>query len=83
MIGSICNDYADLENYKEIGKGGFGKVYLYASPSDLQLAIKKEKQVCCTYYVITREYIYACMMLLIYSILSLMVMLNCSSKYWN
>ena len=44
-VGSVCRDYANVMNMTVIGKGGFGKVYLYTSPSGSELAIKREKKV--------------------------------------
>ena len=45
MVGSICTDFAKLKSMAEIGKGAFGKVYLYISTSGDQFAIKKEIKV--------------------------------------
>lgn len=46
-IGTICKDYVDLkEKFKELGKGGFGKVYEYKQPDSEKLfAIKVEEKV--------------------------------------
>ena len=44
-IGSICNDFANLKSMKEIGRGGFGIVYLYTLTTGERLAIKKETKV--------------------------------------
>ena len=44
-MGSICTDFADLENMEQIGKGGFGIAYLYTSASGEQFAVKKELKV--------------------------------------
>ena len=46
-VGSICKDYSNLkEKYRELGKGGFGKVYEYEQPdSGQKLAIKVEEKV--------------------------------------
>ena len=46
-VSILCSDYTDVMKMTVIGKGGFGKVYLYTSPSGLQLAIKRERKVCC------------------------------------
>ena len=46
-VGTICKDYVDLnEKFKQLGKGGFGKIYEYKqSNSGQQLAIKVEEKV--------------------------------------
>ena len=44
-MGTLCNDYANVMRLEEIGRGGFGKVYLYTLPSGSQLAIKREIKV--------------------------------------
>ena len=44
-MGALCNDYANVISLEEIGRGGYGKVYLYTLPSGSQLAIKREKKV--------------------------------------
>jgi len=46
-IGTICKDYVDLkEKFKELGKGGFGKVYKYKqSDTGKYFAVKVEQKV--------------------------------------
>ena len=44
-MGTVCSDYANVMVMEVIGKGGFGKVYLYTSPSGSQFAIKREQKV--------------------------------------
>ena len=45
MVGSICSDFANVKSMTVIGKGAFGKVYLYTSISGKRLAIKREIKV--------------------------------------
>ena len=45
-VGSICTEFADLKCMKEIGKGGFGIVYMYTRASGEQLAVKQETKAC-------------------------------------
>ena len=63
QIGTICYEYVGLkENFKQVGKGGFGKVYAYVQP-DIQrkLAVKVEEKVCnCTVILIMGICIYVC-----------------------
>ena len=51
-VGTLCSDYTDVMKMTVIGKGGFGKVYLYTSPSGLQLAIKRERKVYCGVFIL-------------------------------
>ena len=45
-VGSICTEFADLKCMKEIGRGGFGIVYMYTQASGEQLAVKQETKAC-------------------------------------
>lgn len=56
MVGSVCTDYAKLKGMKPIGKGAFGKVYLYTSMSGERFAIKKEYKVLLLQYIIYAYY---------------------------
>ena len=51
-IGTICNDFINLENMETIGKGAFGVVYFHTMTSGEKLAIKKENKVHTYTYVI-------------------------------
>ena len=46
-IGTICEDYFNLkERFRQLGKGGFGKVYKYIqSDTGERLAVKIEEKV--------------------------------------
>ena len=46
-IGTMCEEYINLkERFKQLGKGGFGKVYKYIQPDTGEtLAIKIEEKV--------------------------------------
>lgn len=44
-MGTICDDFVNLESMEEIGRGAFGIVYLYTTTSGERLAIKKENKV--------------------------------------
>ena len=52
-IGNKCEEYVNLkERCKELGKGGFGKVYKYKQPdTEQRLAIKMEERVCIYYKI--------------------------------
>ena len=44
-IGTICNDFVNLENMEIIGRGAFGIVYLHIMTSGEKVAVKKENKV--------------------------------------
>ena len=54
-MGTICNDFVNLENMEIIGSGAFGVVYFHSMTSGEKVAVKKENKVlsflCKNYYI--------------------------------